>query len=366
MRADITNLLALFVNDVPLMDTRAPIEFARGSFPGAMNLPLMTDSERQQIGTCYKQRGQDAAIALGHRLVSGKTKSARISAWAHFAQTHPNGVLYCFRGGLRSQIVQQWLKTEAGITYPRVVGGYKAMRNALIESTRQAIAQCQFLIIGGLTGTGKTEILARVNNSLDLEGYANHRGSSFGKRVSTQPAQIDFEHRLAIDLLKKQSVGIERFVIEDEGLHIGSCSLPVELYQLLQQAPIVWLEDDFEHRVERILNDYVIKQCSDFLGAYGPQAGFEHFAAQLVQSLNKIAKRLGGERHQRLLSIMQAALAAQANHGSTALHRVWISALLSEYYDPMYAHQRSSKADRIIFTGNRQAVAEFLNTQPPS
>ena len=72
----------IFLNDVPMMDVRAPVEFAQGAFPGTVNLPLMNDSERQQVGTCYKQRGQQAAIALGHTLVSGDIKRARIQAWA--------------------------------------------------------------------------------------------------------------------------------------------------------------------------------------------------------------------------------------------------------------------------------------------
>ncbi|MGG6498484.1 UNVERIFIED_CONTAM: tRNA 2-selenouridine(34) synthase MnmH, partial [Bacteroidetes bacterium 56_B9] len=81
---------------------------------GVANLPLMNDEERQMVGTCYKQRGQQAAIALGHSLVSGDIKRSRIDAWAAFARAHTQGVLYCFRGGLRSQISQQWLQDEAG------------------------------------------------------------------------------------------------------------------------------------------------------------------------------------------------------------------------------------------------------------
>ena len=144
MPENLTDFRHIFLNDVPMMDVRAPVEFGQGAFPGVVNHPLMNDDERQQVGTCYKQKGQDAAIALGHQLVSGATKQQRIEAWAGFAQAQPQGVLYCFRGGLRSQIVQQWLKSEAGISYPRVVGGYKAMRTFLIDTTEAASAQCGF------------------------------------------------------------------------------------------------------------------------------------------------------------------------------------------------------------------------------
>jgi tRNA 2-selenouridine synthase len=196
-----------------MMDARAPIEFAKGAFPGAVNLPLMNDHERQRVGTCYKQHGQQAAIVMGHQLVSGAIKAERIQAWADFARAHPDGYLYCFRGGLRSQIVQQWLKDEAGIDYPRVAGGYKAMRNFLLNTVDQAVAQCDFVLLGGMTGTGKTEVLTQLRNGLDLEGHANHRGSSFGKRATGQPTNIDFENRLAVDLLKKRAQGLEQFVL---------------------------------------------------------------------------------------------------------------------------------------------------------
>ncbi len=122
MPTNLTDYRDIFLNDVPMMDVRAPVEFGQGAFPGVANLPLMDDGERQQVGTCYKHKGQEAAIALGHQLVSGATKRQRIEAWAQFARAHPQGVLYCSRGGLRSQIVQQWLLNEAGIDYPRVVG----------------------------------------------------------------------------------------------------------------------------------------------------------------------------------------------------------------------------------------------------
>jgi hypothetical protein len=89
-----------------------------------------------------------------------------------------------------------------------VVGGYKAMRSLLLETTQQAVEQCDFVLLGGLTGTGKTDVLHQLDNVLDLEGHANHRGSSFGKRATAQPAQIDFENALAIDVLKKRARGI--------------------------------------------------------------------------------------------------------------------------------------------------------------
>lgn len=353
----------IFLSDRPLLDVRAPVEFNKGAFPHTFNLPLMNDIERQKVGTCYKQHGQEAAISLGHKLVSGDTKAERIAAWAEFARNHPDGYLYCFRGGLRSQLSQQWLRELGGINYPRVVGGYKAMRSFLLETLEAATRECRFVVLGGLTGTGKTEVLEQLATALDLEGRANHRGSSFGKHATPQPGQIDFENTLAIDILKKRAAGVTQFVVEDEGRAIGSCSVPIPLYQVMSQCPIVWLEDTLEGRVSRILKDYVVDLRAEFVDLHGDDEGFSAFALRLRESLDNIRNRLGGERHQRLASIMDAALAEQRASGEVALHREWIAALLGEYYDPMYAFQRQNKASRIVFSGDQAAVTAFLHAR---
>ncbi|RRV15908.1 tRNA 2-selenouridine(34) synthase MnmH [Pseudomonas saudiphocaensis] len=361
MREDTCDYRQLFLADIPMVDVRAPVEFAKGAFPGVINLPLMNDLERQKVGTCYKQHGQQAAIELGNRLVSGSLKDERIQAWADFARNNPQGYIYCFRGGLRSQIVQQWLKSEAGIDYPRVTGGYKALRNFLLDSLEQAAASLDFVLVGGMTGTGKTEVLARLDNSsVDLEGLANHRGSSFGKRATPQPAQIDFENALAVRLLKMQAANVSQFVLEDEARLVGRCSVPLSLFQGMQRYPLVWLEDSLEGRVERILKDYVTDLCGEFIAEQG-DSGFSAFAERLQQSLVNISKRLGGEQYKRLALIMDQALAEQARSGAVDLHRDWIKALLTGYYDPMYVYQRESKASRIEFAGEQDAVVEYLH-----
>ena len=359
MRDNSSDYRAIFLSGVPMMDARAPVEFDKGAFPDTVNLPLMNDLERQKVGTCYKQQGQQAAIELGHQLVRGELKAERVAAWAAFASANPEGYLYCFRGGLRSQLVQQWLK-EAGIEYPRVLGGYKAMRSFLLETIEQAVTECDFVVVGGMTGTGKTDVLDALDNRLDLEGHANHRGSSFGKRATVQPGQINFENSLAIDILRKRAAGMQSFVLEDESRLVGRCSLPLSLYQGMQQFPLVWLEDSFDGRVQRILRDYVTGLCAEFVALHGPEQGFALFSERLLDSLTNIRKRLGGERFKRLQECMQVALAEQQSNGNTELHRGWIEGLLNEYYDPMYAFQRDSKAQRIEFCGTQDEVVAYL------
>ena len=364
MRDDTDDYRQVLLSGVPLMDVRAPVEFAKGAFPHAHNLPLMDDDERHRVGLCYKQQGQDAAIALGHRIVSGDLKAARLAAWTAFAQQHPEGYLYCFRGGLRSRTVQQWLRDEAGVHYPLVRGGYKALRQFAVGTIDHHSQHSNWWVLGGMTGTGKTEVVTQFAQGVDLEGLAHHRGSSFGWRARPQPTPIDFENALAIALLRgEQSEAAPPWLVEDESRCIGQCALPVALYQRMQRSPVVWLEEAFDARVDRILWQYVTSQCQEHVALHGPDEGFVRFSAGLLQSMHNIRKRLGLERHAKLQAALQAALDAHARHGDTALHRVWIEGLLRDYYDPMYAYQQQSKAERIVFRGPRDEVVAYLQAQ---
>jgi len=253
-RSDSDNYRILLSAGVPLIDLRAPVEFSQGAFPSSVNLPLMSDEERAKVGSCYKNHGQDAAIGLGNKLVSGKIREQRMEQWIHFVQQHPEGYIYCFRGGLRSRTVQQWL-SEEGIDYPLIVGGYKAMRRFLIDSLEELSQQLDFIVIGGRTGTRKTELISKLPNTIDLEGRANHRGSSFGRRVGGQPTVISFENNLAIDLLKLEENCTE-ILVEDEGVTIGRCSVPESLRNRIKTAPLYLVEASVDERVENILNDF--------------------------------------------------------------------------------------------------------------
>ncbi len=352
----------IFLSGAPLLDVRAPVEFAKGAFPGSDNRPLMNDDERHRVGICYKQHGQEAAVRLGHRLVADEIKAARVQAWVEFANAHPEGYLYCFRGGMRSNISQQWLR-EAGVDYPLVTGGYKAMRGFLIDTLDSAAEQCRFIQLGGMTGCGKTELLKQLEHSLDLEGCAHHRGSSFGRHATHQPSQINFENTLAVDVLRKRAAGVEHFVVEDENRAIGSCHVPLDLHRRFIDSPLVWLDESLEQRIERIRQEYVVKLAAEFQDAHGAETGFQAFAARLCESLAKLTKRLGQERYHRLAGSMENALYQQSINGDTHQHEDWISSLLREYYDPMYAYQSEKQSKRIIFRGNRTEVLDFLQTE---
>jgi tRNA 2-selenouridine synthase len=357
-RTDSADFETLFLADAPLLDTRAPLEFAQGAFPGAVNLPLMTDDERARIGLCYKQRGQDAAIALGHELVQGKIKTERVRVWCEFANAHPSGYLYCFRGGLRSQIAQQWMR-EAGVDYPRLTGGYKAMRQFLLDALKK-YAQRDFLIVSGQTGCAKTQLLRNHAHAIDLEGLANHRGSAFGKRLGGQPSQIDFENALAVALLKHSYAMPDMPVLlEDESRLIGRLAVPEVIRQSMLQAPLVVIEMDLEARVEHTYSNYILGNLLDWQALDGEVEGFQHFANELRHSLATLQRRLGGYRFTQLASQMDIALVLH-HRGNPDGHRVWIRTLLKDYYDPMYAYQLGQKSGRVQFRGSYMEVMDYL------
>ena len=323
----------LFCTDTPLLDVRAPVEFAKGAFPNAINLPILDDEQRHLVGVCYKEKGPKAAEALGYELV-GPIKSERIAGWQQFIAEHPRALLYCFRGGQRSQITEQWL-AEAGTNIPRIPGGYKALRQFLLAKFED-LPPCT--IISGKTGVGKTDLLNRFDNAVDLEGLANHRGSAFGRTRTEQPAQIDFENHLAIKLLKQPG----SIVLEDESRLIGRISLPITLQAEMKRAPILLLKDTVKNRVQRILNEYVINQLAEM-----PQAdGLSRLESEFMSAISAIQKRLGGDRYQQVKGLMKDAFAAHRT-GDAAAHSEWIEELLVNYYDPMYEYQLEKKQGRI-------------------
>lgn len=356
-RADTADYARVLFGGAPLLDTRAPVEFARGAFPGAVNLPLMTDEERAAVGTCYKERGQAAAIELGHRLVSGAVKYDRVSAWAEFARRNPDGYLYCFRGGLRSQIVQEWL-AERGVAYPRIDGGYKAMRRFLLDSLEATIANAELLLVAGATGTGKTRVLADLPRSVDLEGLARHRGSAFGRLLEEQPTQIDFENSLAIALAHHAETP-GPIILEDEGRLIGRLALPEALRARMAEAPLLVLEHTLDERVAVVIEDYIVDLGARFSARYG-DAGPELHRERLLSDLARTRKRLGAERHDKVARLMEDAFDDQSRSGQADEHAPWIRELLETYYDPMYRYQLDRRGGARLTTGSRDAIVRYV------
>lgn len=359
----------LFLEQRPLIDTRTPAEFAEGTLPNSINLPLASNEERHQIGLCYKEQGPEAAIDLGHQLVSGELKAERVEAWRQYVVEHPEAVIYCWRGGLRSKISQQWLFEAHPIPTPRIEGGYKAVRRYLLDQLEQLPSRFEFLALAGRTGSGKSRLLRQLAfPHLDLERLANHRGSAFGHHFTPQPTQINFENQLAVELIQLEAAGHRHLLLEDEGRNIGQRYLPSHLYEKLHHAPLVVLEVSDEERVALTFAEYITDALAEAVALNGGDeaAGFEVWAEYLRRSLAKIERRLGSERYQQCRLLLERAFTEQQQRGDCSSHRYWIRALLLDYYDPMYNYQIEQRQQQIGFKGSAAEVVDYLYSQSPA
>ncbi|NJB85295.1 tRNA 2-selenouridine synthase [Lewinella marina] len=298
--------------DRVLLDVRSPGEYARGHAPGAVNLPLFSDAERAEVGTLYKQESPDAALLRGLEIAGGKMRQLVESARA--AAPQGRVVVQCWRGGQRSGSVA-WLLEKAGMDVRQLAGGYKAYR-AFVRSWL-ATERHPLRVISGPTGSGKTRVLhalaAAGESIIDLEGLANHKGSSFGALgEAPQPTTESFEN-LLFAALRRIPPGRTVWV-EDESRMIGIVCQPDAFYDRLVAAPVIELEQPEEWRVANLVRDYAGYQPEDLAAAF-----------------TRLRKRLGGQH-------LQAALKALEQQDFPTAARI---ALV--YYDKTYAHYAARK-----------------------
>ena len=351
----------IVINDIPLIDVRAPIEYEKGAFPNSINIPILNNEERHIIGICYKEKGNEEATKLGYNMISGKIKDERVSLWTSFIKANPTTVVYCFRGGSRSRIAQEWINEELEIDIKRILGGYKAFRNYLLDSLSKENQNYTPIVLTGYTGSGKTKLLKEVKNSIDLEGIANHRGSSFGSHVTSQPTQINFENTLAYDLIKKQNIGYKHLVFEDEGKNIGKNFIPQEFFNYFHSGNIVLLSSSLEERIENTLKEYVIESQGEYINIYGCENGLSEWFNYIYSSMERLKKRLGGDKFKKVIDELEFAYKNQLSTGNIDYHKYWIELFLKEYYDPLYKYSLEMVKNKIIFNGNYKDVKEYLN-----
>ncbi len=347
----IDDFLSVVLENRALLDVRAPIEFESGAFPTSTNIAILDDEQRHLVGTCYKQEGNAAAVELGQKLVS---KQQRVLAWKAYIEENPEAYLYCFRGGQRSRISQAWLD-EAGITIPRLKGGYKAFRRFLAEQSLEISANTKTLIIGGRTGSGKTILLQKLSDAIDLEAIAKHRGSSFGKFISPQPSQIDFENALYYKLIGHNAQPHKQLVIEHESHNIGRVYIPKPIFDNFNKGSLVILHTPLEERIEITHEEYITNAIKEYEAIF-KEDGKLLWYENIVAGLDRIQKRLGSERHLKIKSILAQSYTNDDNEG----HKEWVKILLSEYYDPMYDYQLAKTSLPVLFEGNAQEIIDFL------
>ncbi len=361
IRQDTDDYQRLFLEDIPLMDVRAPVEFDKGAFPHSQNVPILNDLQRHDIGTRYKNKGQDAAIALGLELATPEIREQRLQQWKQFVTANPEGYLYCFRGGLRSRTTQAWLK-EQGSHYPLIKNGYKAMRTYLLQQLEVSVQQIPFVNLSGFTGSGKTRVLNKTRYHIDLEGLANHRGSAFGSDLNDyQATQINWENQLSIACLKyRHHLPNSGLLLEDEGKRIGRNIIPDAFYNKLAQSPRIFLERELEQRISIIREDYISTNWPLYQQQFHDIAN-DKFSSFVLDNLARIKKRLGGVRYQHIHSSFVLALEHLFATGSSTFFNEGIRILLLEYYDPMYQYQLNQKQVKILFQGTEAEILAWVD-----
>ena len=349
---------SIVLNETALLDVRAPVEFAKGAFVNATNIAILNDNHRELIGTKYKEKGNAAAVELAQKLIGQEGKVERVQKWKNYLQKNPKALLYCFRGGQRSGISQSWLD-EIGINITRLKGGYKDFRTFLMDETLRISKDVNTIIIGGRTGCGKTILIEKLDNAIDLEKLANHRGSTFGGFVSEQPSQINFENTLAYALIQFEDKNKKNLIIEHESHHIGKSFIPTQVYANLMDGKLIILEAPLEERVEIIFEDYIVNSLKKYQEKYQENA-VSIWSESIANSLKKVQRKLGGELYEELKTIFENALSEHVETGNIEGYKYLIQRLLVKYYDPMYDYQLQKTTIEIVFKGNASEINNYL------
>jgi len=306
----------------------------------------------------YKKEGNSAAIKLGYSLVNEDIKNERVQKWIDFIKLHPDAMLYCFRGGQRSKLSQEFIK-ERGKDIVRLKGGYKAFRNYLMSAIDDSIQHFKPLVLGGRTGSGKTILLKQIKNSVDLEGLANHRGSSFGRKTSPQPTQINFENNLAYDLIQKLEKNYNNLIFEDEGKFVGSVYIPKTFASYLSNAPLLILETPLQERIEITFDEYIVSSQESYKNLF-TDSYLQRWKEDVESALKRISRRLGGQKYKILSEIFSNAITKQIDTNSQEQYKEFIKYLLVEYYDPMYDYQIKKNSSRIVYSGSANAIMDYF------
>ncbi len=313
----------------PIVDVRSPSEFSQGHWPGAINIPLFSDLERETIGKSYKRESRLKAVLNGLKVTLPRTSKlldVMIKTITEKKGGDKSLRIYCWRGGMRSGAFA-WLARTIGIKTYLLEGGYKSYRKWVLN---QFEADLPIRLIGGKTGTRKTDLLNYINKEdiyvIDLEGIANHRGSSFGSLgMKKQPTTQQFENILAesLDEFHKNNKAIEIW-IEAESSNLGKCRIPNMLYLKMKKAPILEIIKTKNERIENLVNLYS-----------------QNSQNELEEAVERIQKRLGPQRTK------EALLAIRRKEWPKACEA------MLDYYDKCYEYElkKTKNIDSVDLSG---------------
>lgn len=316
-----------------IIDVRSPLEFAEDHLPGAFNVPLLENHEREEVGTIYKQVGSQAARLRGLELTSSRF-GEMVRRIVEQAGERPI-LLYCWRGGLRSQSMALLLD-QCGYRAYRLAGGYKAFRGIVNGFFEMFTPLAPLLVLHGMTGSGKTEFIQSLSPDrwavIDLEGLARHRGSAFGSLgMGAQPPQKRFD-TLLWDAFRCAPPG-RPIVLEGESKRIGQITLPGNLYEVMADSIKIWCETTSATRVARLGREYAL----------------EDYRQPMGDALLRIRKRLGEARYLELQELLDRWDVEQL-----------AAKLMEYYYDKLYYRVRRWEPQATISLESYQQAEQNL------
>jgi tRNA 2-selenouridine synthase len=311
------------------VDTRSPKEYENDHILGAISLPILDNEERHEIGLIYKQISRDLAIEKGLEYYSKKIPNI-----VKTIQPHKNKkiVIYCARGGMRSGIIASLLES-IGLEVYQIKGGYKLFRNYLLEKISNFKLKPKIIVLHGLTCTGKTELLEKLDNVIDLEGLAQHRGSLYGAIGLTPNSQKKFENLL---MEKLEQLNDQNYIfVEGESRRIGDCIMPEFLWKAMLKGINIKIERELSLRLKLMVKEYflnpkIVEQIKEI-------------SAGLIRVISK-------ENKAKMLQFLD-----EKEYEKAA------EILLVKYYDPLYEHSLNKKEyQKIINNDNvEKAVIEI-------
>lgn len=310
-----------------LIDARSPKEFYESHIPNAQNFYALSDAEHQEVGTLYKQVSRNDAKILGARYIC-QNVALHLQEIAKTYKIGSKIGIYCARGGLRSSSIAIIL-SHIGYQVYRLIGGYKSYRLNVLTYLEN-FPHHRFIVLGGNTGCGKSELLQTLQPSIDLEKLANHLGSSFGSIKGAQPSQKAFENSIC-EILCKIDPNAYIF-IEAESKRMGKCTVPPLLHERMLQGYRVEITAPLSQRVERILKDY--------------ESITPEFFNQAMQIIAPYIKK----------NAKEAVIIAYEKHDLAEVAKI----LLVEYYDLVYKKPRH--IDFILDNADEMATLQTLQT----
>lgn len=329
---------ALNLNNKIFVDVRTESEHKEDNILDAINIPLFTDEEHKEIGTIYKTKGKEEAVQRGFDFVSYKLKDIYLQI-KNLEEKYENIIIYCARGGMRSTSVASML-SSVGLNIFKVEGGYKSYRNFVINYLNNIMNTKNFIVVHGLTGAGKTDLLnlleERQIDNIDLEGIAKNSGSTFGFITFDKkpPSQKQFESKIFEKIFFSNT---DYIFIESESKRVGHVLIPDNIYEaIIRDGYHLLIESSLENRVKRLCRDYVYNRDEENLEV-------------LKNCILKFKKRLGNEKVNEYISLLE-------NKQFEEL----VEKYLVEYYDPLYNHSvQKYKYNKIIdFNNEEKALNE--------